>query len=53
MLRFWRRPNALDSISAKPPKRARIWKEENAGAIADLKVFIDAQGVPLAEYRKF
>ena len=34
-------------------ERARIWKEENAGAIADYNAFIEANGVPLAEFRKF
>ena len=33
--------------------RARRWQEENAAAIADYNAFIDAHGVPLAEFRKF
>ena len=33
--------------------RRRRWREENAAAIADYNRFIDEQGVPLAEFRKF
>ena len=33
--------------------RARRWQEENAAAIDDYNRFIDAVGVPLAEFRKF
>jgi antitoxin CcdA len=33
--------------------RARQWREENAAAIDDYNRFIDAQGVPLSEFRKF
>lgn len=33
--------------------RRRRWREENAAAIADYNRFVDEQGVPLAEFRKF
>lgn len=33
--------------------RRRRWKEENAGAIAGYNAFIDANGLPFAEHRKF
>lgn len=33
--------------------RARRWREENAAALEDYNRFIDAGGVPLAEFRKF
>lgn len=33
--------------------RARRWQEENAAAIAEYNAFIDADGIPLAEFRKF
>ena len=33
--------------------RARRWQEENAAAIQDYNAFIDANGIPLAEFRKF
>ncbi|MCR8548377.1 type II toxin-antitoxin system CcdA family antitoxin [Salipiger sp. P9] len=38
------------AISAE---RARQWKAQHAGAIADYNAFIDTQGVPLADRRKF
>jgi antitoxin CcdA len=34
-------------------ERARLWKAQNAGAIADYNAFIEAEGVPLAAHRKF
>ena len=40
-------------IAAIRAERARIWKQENAGAIADYNAFIEANGVPLARFRKF
>ncbi len=40
----------MDAIRVE---RARLWKAENAGAIADFNAFIEANGVPLAEFRKF
>lgn len=33
--------------------RTRRWQEENAAAIEAYNAFIDANGVPLAEFRKF
>lgn len=33
--------------------RERAWKQENAGAIADYNSFVDANGLPLSEFRKF
>ncbi len=33
--------------------RARRWQEENAAAIEDYNAFIEAQGLPLSEFRKF
>lgn len=33
--------------------RARRWQAENAGAIEDYNAFIETQGVPLRQYRKF
>jgi antitoxin CcdA len=33
--------------------RAQRWRQENAAAIDDYNRFIDAHGVPLAEFRKF
>lgn len=33
--------------------RTRQWREENAEAIADYNRFIDENGIPLSEYRKF
>ena len=33
--------------------RAEAWKRENAGAIADYNAMIEAEGVPLADLRKF
>ena len=40
-------------LAAIRAKRARLWKQENAGAVADYNSFIEADGVPLAEFRKF
>ena len=40
-------------IAAIRAERARLWKQENAGAIADYNAFIEANGVPLAALRKF
>jgi len=40
-------------VAAIRAERARRWKAENAGAIADFNAFIDASGVPLADRRKF
>lgn len=34
-------------------RRAEIWKQENAGAIADYNGMIEREGVPLSRYRKF
>jgi antitoxin CcdA len=33
--------------------RARAWQQEHAAAVAAYNAFIDADGVPLAGYRKF
>ncbi len=40
-------------IAAIRAERARLWKAQNAGAIADYNAFVDAGGVPLAAHRKF
>jgi antitoxin CcdA len=40
-------------VAAIRAERARIWKEENAGAIDDYNAFIEANGIPLAQFRKF
>ena len=40
-------------IAAIGSERARIWKQENAGAVADYNTFIEKSGVPMAEFRKF
>jgi antitoxin CcdA len=40
-------------IAAIRAERARLWKQENAEAIADYNAFVEANGVPLAELRKF
>ena len=40
-------------IAAIRAERARLWKQENAGAITDYNAFIEANGVPLADFRKF
>jgi antitoxin CcdA len=40
-------------IAAIRAKRARVWRQENAGAIADYNAFVEANGVPLAQFRKF
>lgn len=40
-------------VAAIRAERARLWKQENAGAIADYNAFIEANGVPLADFRKF
>jgi antitoxin CcdA len=45
---------AEDGVSrAVRAARARRWQEENAAAIADYNAFIEAHGVPLADFRKF
>lgn len=33
--------------------RAQRWQQENAAALDEYNAFIDANGVPLAEFRKF
>lgn len=40
-------------VAAIRAERARAWRQENAGAIADYNAFVEANGVPLAEFRKF
>lgn len=40
-------------IAAIRTERSRIWKQENAGAIADYNAFVEKTGVPLSEFRKF
>ncbi|WP_255006330.1 type II toxin-antitoxin system CcdA family antitoxin [Roseovarius sp. M141] len=40
-------------ISAIRAERAKLWKQQNAGAIAEYNAYIDAGGVPLATHRKF
>ncbi|SDF00305.1 type II toxin-antitoxin system CcdA family antitoxin [Limimaricola pyoseonensis] len=40
-------------LSAVRRERARRWREENAGAIADYNAMIETAGVPLARFRKF
>jgi len=40
-------------IAAIRAERARIWRQQNAGAIADYNAMIEKSGVPLAEFRKF
>ena len=45
---------AEDGLSrAVRAARARRWQEENAAGMEDYNRFIDAKGVPLAEFRKF
>lgn len=34
-------------------RRAELWKQENAGAIADYNDWIAREGVPLSDLRKF
>ncbi len=34
-------------------ERARLWKAENAGAVADYNAMIEADGLPLGGFRKF
>ena len=34
-------------------EKARRWREENAEAIADSNRHVDANGLPLAEFRRF
>lgn len=34
-------------------ERARRWKEDNADAIADYNRWIEENGVPLSQFRKF
>lgn len=40
----------VDAIRAE---RARRWKAENAGAVADYNAYVADHGVPLAALRKF
>ncbi|MDF0600679.1 type II toxin-antitoxin system CcdA family antitoxin [Psychromarinibacter sp. C21-152] len=40
-------------VSAIRAERARVWKEENAGAIDDYNAFVEANGVLLSRFRKF
>lgn len=40
-------------MAAIHAERARLWKQENAGAIADYNAFVEANGLPLAKFRKF
>lgn len=40
-------------IAAIRAERARIWRQQNAGAIADYNAFVETSGVPLSEFRKF
>lgn len=40
-------------IAAIRAERSRIWKQENAGAVADYNMFIEKNGIPLTEFRKF
>ncbi|MDK3073483.1 type II toxin-antitoxin system CcdA family antitoxin [Sedimentitalea sp. JM2-8] len=40
-------------VAAIRAERARIWKQENAGAIADYNAFLDRDGPPLSGFRKF
>jgi antitoxin CcdA len=34
-------------------EHARRWKEENAAALASSNAYVDAHGLPLAQYRQF
>jgi len=34
-------------------ERERRWRQENDAAIADYNAFIEREGVPLADFRKF
>ena len=38
---------------ARRAARAQRWREENAAALDDYNRFVDASGIPLAEFRKF
>lgn len=40
-------------IAAIRSERGRRWREDNQAAISDYNDYVDAGGVPLAEYRKF
>lgn len=40
-------------LAAIRAERARAWQQENAEAIAEYNAQIEANGLPLAEYRKF
>jgi len=40
-------------LSAVKAERARRWKEQNAEAIADYNKWIEENGVPLSQFRKF
>ncbi len=39
--------------SAVRAARAKAWQEENADAIASYNAYVEAHGIPLAQYRKF
>ena len=40
-------------IAAIRAARAQAWKQENAGAVADYNAYVEENGVPLADFRKF
>lgn len=40
-------------VAAIRAERAPLWKQENAGAIADYNSFVVQNGVPLSGFRKF
>jgi antitoxin CcdA len=39
--------------AALSAERTRLWKADNAGAIADYNQWIEDHGLPLEEYRQF
>jgi antitoxin CcdA len=40
-------------VEAVRAARRQAWREENAAAIADYNAFVEANGVPLSDLRKF
>ncbi|NDV50191.1 type II toxin-antitoxin system CcdA family antitoxin [Salipiger sp. PrR003] len=40
-------------LAAIRAERARVWHQVNADAIAEYNALIEANGLPLSEYRKF
>ena len=44
---------AAEAGLAEAVARAKAWRRENAAAIADFNAYVEANGVPLAAFRKF